>query len=566
MASQAAPKVLTIEQTSGESPNPVSDFSELESQQTSRWAGSPKSGALDSTCDREDSSPDVRSASRGSQFPAVLISLIVHTSILIALCLLTLPTLPLKGSALTMRLGEPSPDLSLEEMNLEPLLDKPFVAANNDPTTLDIPNPLQSIMTTPLVSLQPRELAKDLEDAPGPLARRGGRTGKGLLQLPTGGGLSGRQPERRREVGQKYGATPETEQAVDFALDYLARHQRRNGSWSFDLELAPCEGQCRHSRRGDQTAAPSTAATGLALLAFLGRGYTHENDNPYSETVRRGIYYLRAVAAQTELGYDWQEGSMYAHAIALMALSEALTMTSPAATSGELVNENAIDYQIDETTLNERVRHELYPLVDLGANFSCVAQHARGSWGYRPGRPGDTTMTGWHVLSLIAAKRNGVQLHTDTLSKAKHFVFSTQGEKKFRFGYQGPPAELTTTAIGLTLMLYLGETVSDTSVLNALTEIVEEGPLPNNIYHNYYASLALHHAQHHGWERWNTALQKRLLATQEASGHEQGSWHFKDKHGDVGGRLYTTAMCALTLEVYYRYLPLYQTRDADFPL
>jgi len=56
-----------------------------------------------------------------------------------------------------------------------------------------------------------------------------------------------------------------------------------------------------------------------------------------------------------------------------------------------------------------------------------------------------------------------------------------------------------------------------------------------------------------------------LVATQVKSGHERGSWHFPDRWGDVGGRLYTTAMCAMTLEIYYRYIPLYETIDA-FPL
>lgn len=52
-----------------------------------------------------------------------------------------------------------------------------------------------------------------------------------------------------------------------------------------------------------------------------------------------------------------------------------------------------------------------------------------------------------------------------------------------------------------------------------------------------------------------------MVKTQAVNGHERGSWHFKDHHGDVGGRLYTTAMAALILEVYYRHLPLYQRRD-----
>ena len=48
-----------------------------------------------------------------------------------------------------------------------------------------------------------------------------------------------------------------------------------------------------------------------------------------------------------------------------------------------------------------------------------------------------------------------------------------------------------------------------------------------------------------------------LIATQSNSGHESGSWFFKERYGSVGGRLYTTAMAVMTLEVYYRYLPLF---------
>ena len=32
---------------------------------------------------------------------------------------------------------------------------------------------------------------------------------------------------------------------------------------------------------------------------------------------------------------------------------------------------------------------------------------------------------------------------------------------------------------------------------------------------------------------------------------------FKEKYGNVGGRLYTTAMAVMILEVYYRYMPLF---------
>ena len=127
-----------------------------------------------------------------------------------------------------------------------------------------------------------------------------------------------RTPEGRLEAGKRYGATEESEQAVEMALAYLAAHQRDNGSWSFDLNLAPCNGRCRHTPPNRDSKTPVTGATGLALLAFLGAGYTHQQPSPYQETVRRGIYFLRSVAAETASGYDWQSGSMYGHGIALM--------------------------------------------------------------------------------------------------------------------------------------------------------------------------------------------------------------------------------------------------------
>ena len=102
------------------------------------------------------------------------------------------------------------------------------------------------------------------------------------------------------------------------ALEYLSRHQRHDGSWSFDLTLDPCNGQMPQQQkalRPDPT--PPTAATGLAVLAFLGAGHTHTGNGPYAEQVRRGLYYLRGVVKESEQGFDWQTGSMYGHGIAI---------------------------------------------------------------------------------------------------------------------------------------------------------------------------------------------------------------------------------------------------------
>ncbi|QDV42998.1 hypothetical protein Enr13x_28500 [Stieleria neptunia] len=359
-----------------------------------------------------------------------------------------------------------------------------------------------------------------------------------------GGGLSARTPEGRKKYGDRYGATRQSETAVENALRWLANHQRDDGSWSFDLRLSPCDGRCRNGRKAnDDTPTPSTAATGLALLAFLGAGYTPEV-GPYQDVVQRGVYYLRSTAAESQFGYDWQQGgSMYGHGIALMAISEALGMTKH----------------------EDRFDSDLLHYAKQGARFTVIAQHDNGSWGYTPGSPGDTTLTGWQILSLIGARKAGIQTRSDTFSRAKEFLMSVRQGPEFQFGYRTPEAEKTTTAIALTLLIYLGQTPGHSLFDEAIDKLAEEGPTLTNVYHDYYATLALHHFRHRQWESWNDRLRDHLVRTQATEGHEAGSWHFRDRWGDVGGRVYTTAMCALTLEVYYRFLPLYD-EPPDFPL
>ncbi len=59
------------------------------------------------------------------------------------------------------------------------------------------------------------------------------------------------------------------------------------------------------------------------------------------------------------------------------------------------------------------------------------------------------------------------------------------------------------------------------------------------------------------WKQWNEALRKTLLASQRKSGTLAGTWDPDTVWGGCGGRVYTTALATLCLEVYYRFLPLY---------
>ncbi|MEI6150359.1 MAG: hypothetical protein WCS01_14760, partial [bacterium] len=75
--------------------------------------------------------------------------------------------------------------------------------------------------------------------------------------------------------------------------------------------------------------------------------------------------------------------------------------------------------------------------------------------------------------------------------------------------------------------------------------------------------LALYQHQGEVWEEWNTRMKTVLPPLQRKTGADAGSWDPQGQHGGQMGRCVTTAIGALSLEVYYRFLPMYGYRSAD---
>ena len=72
-------------------------------------------------------------------------------------------------------------------------------------------------------------------------------------------------------------------------------------------------------------------------------------------------------------------------------------------------------------------------------------------------------------------------------------------------------------------------------------------------YYWYYGTLAMHHLQDESWKEWNGALRDMLISQQHQEGPFAGSWDPNGKWAGIGGRLYSTALSTMCLEVYYRY-------------
>ncbi len=345
------------------------------------------------------------------------------------------------------------------------------------------------------------------------------------------GDLGSREPTyRQRILGTSGGPTLQSEKAVDHGLKWLALHQLPDGSWNFDFARCPaCNGLCRNSGAISST----TGATGLALLCFLGRGNTHRSGE-YHEVVNKGIYYLQRRLQVTERGGDLREGTMYAQGIATLALCEARIMSG-------------------DTSLDRYAQSTL--------DFIMYSQDPNGGgWRYDPGQPGDTTVTGWQIMALKSGRAADLRVPSSVIYHANKFFDYVQSEQGAYYGYLASGKEPTCTAVGLMSRMLLGWRRDRPELYRGVRYLTGLGPSKGDMYFNYYTTAVLHHLGGDDWLLWNQKMRQYLIDTQSQSGHENGSWYFEDAHesGPQGGRLYNTCMALMTLEVYYRFLPLYQ--------
>jgi hypothetical protein len=116
------------------------------------------------------------------------------------------------------------------------------------------------------------------------------------------------------------------------------------------------------------------------------------------------------------------------------------------------------------------------------------------------------------------------------------------------------------TAEKLACHLLLNQPLSAPAENEARQELLRHlpGTGEDNVYYWYYGTLAMFQFQDDAWKQWNEALKNRLMVLQEPqSSYLSGSFPPDAIWGGYGGRVYSTAMSCLCLEVYYRYLPLY---------
>ena len=341
--------------------------------------------------------------------------------------------------------------------------------------------------------------------------------------------FSGRTSSGRKAALRRYGGDKATEAAVMRALRWLKTTQNADGSWS---KTQP------------------EAMTGLCLLTFLARGRTPRSKE-FGSTVQKAVTYLsdRMTAYVEDAGGDLSRA--YVNGIVTYALAETYGMTG-------------LEY--------------VKPAMEKGLDRIVRGQQPGGGFDYhyKKGARWDLSVTSWQVQALrvgyVARTENkGVM---PALKKAQSFIQDTSF-RKGKFGYSTPGSGSAGMQGAGTLCLQLigqrksGAARSGVTWIRKNDEVKwdlgkEYSAHSNPVYNWYYETQAMFHAGKTHWSSWNKQMKKELVGAQKLGeqtedSRDTGYWEapgaWRKPEYD---RWYSTALCTLSLQVYYRYSPTYE--------
>ncbi len=449
------------------------------------------------------------------------VSLMVHLLVAVLLWLWVLPVDTSDG--ILMLLADPVSKEEVPTMELTQVVEPELLDEQEFENTVRQVLDVIDDTTTDLTNIE-TDQDPELELEP---------TDHDLAALVKLGEFGGRSSFGKQAALRKYGGTAESERAVNLGLRWLKKIQQSDGSWSF---AAPGRGA-----RPGRLQKTETGSTSLALLCFLGAGHTHKSVGQYKQTVSDGLKYLmnssRTDRTSADMRGDFQGNSgMYVQGLATICLCEGHALHP------------------EDTNLKQLARKAI--------RFIEKSQDKNGGgWRYEPGHAGDTSVLGWQVMALHSAKIGNISVPRHTGRRVKKFLDLVQADDGAKYGYLpsgGRNSSPSMTSVGLLCRMYMGWRHDHSSLRRGVAYLSAWGPHPQNMYYNYYATQVLHHWGGEEWRKWNTVMREQLVNRQITNGPAAGSWSPGDPHADSGGQIYETALTLLTLEVYYRHLPIYR--------
>ncbi|MEC7222679.1 MAG: prenyltransferase/squalene oxidase repeat-containing protein [Verrucomicrobiota bacterium] len=329
------------------------------------------------------------------------------------------------------------------------------------------------------------------------------------------------------EVIKQLGGSDATEKAIIAAIEWLSKVQEKDGRWD--------------TRKFQAETDYDVGGTALALLCYYGWGARHDRPGKYQNNVKKALEWL--LAQQREDGNLARRGMMYSHAIAAIALCEAYGITK--------------DDNIKSSAL-------------AAIEYTISSQHQeRGGWRYSPGQDSDTSVTGWQLMALHSARMAGLELPEKPFDLARRWLdFAGGGEHGGLYGYQSP-SDISRAMVATGMFCRQLDMVPPSSPkMIESAELMKRYPIRDNnpdLYYIYYGTLALYQHQGPIWQQWNNDLKRILPDIQIKSGSLAGSWDLSRSNTKGGGRIASTTLAILSLEVYYRILPMYGFRGDEPP-
>ena len=319
--------------------------------------------------------------------------------------------------------------------------------------------------------------------------------------------------------------------AVQSGVQWLLRRQRDDGLWD--------------------SGHPQTQRVGVSALALLTLLGSRSDDPRFSEAQTRATQALLATQAPDgRFGEKSFHDSMYHHAVALLALSEAHAL-----------------FPSDELKL----------AVKKGVHFALSAQNPYRAWRYgvRDG-DNDSSITGWMLIALKSAKVQGFEVTRPNLTWALDFLEAMTDPETGRTGYMQrgerpvraagrdtsfpPEHSESLTAESMYARILHGQNPKTTPLIEKgasllllkLPRWMPEAGRVDYIYW-YFGTLAMFQVGGDEWSRWAKATGAALLDAQTKDGEEAGSFPAVDPWSNEGGLVYSTSLCTMAMTAFARY-------------
>lgn len=338
--------------------------------------------------------------------------------------------------------------------------------------------------------------------------------------LAAGVAVAGASSALGQEILPKH-ITPQTQAAIKKGLDFLAKRQSEDGSYS----------------AGEDGGTYPIAMSSLAGMAFLANGNTPSR-GPYADNVAKLVDYLTGNVQPSGLitGPTQEQGySMYGHGFALMFLSSCYGMET-----------------------NDRMRERMKKIINNAITLTGSAS-SNGGWCYTPGSGDEGSVTVTQIQGLRAASNAGFTVPKGIIEGGVHYLEmckAPEGGICYSLAQTGGGAHLPISAAAIATLYNAGQ--YDSKLADSCLQYVKKQfDLQKNnwqngghaYYTNLYAAQAFYQAGDKYWDGYFPDARDQLIKMQG----QDGSWP-----GDWIGKTYGTSIALVILQLPYKYLPIYQ--------